>query len=189
VALAISVLVFVPTGMGGDEWLPTFVPFVSVPAGVVLIYGPGWTKALTAAVLGVLVTVAGAHAMKHLVLDPLGLPHVIGSVTSMWVGGVIAFEICRHLPWMRSAVTAGQAHRPGVPPRPGRVWGHRTGRTRGQRPGVVAQHSGPTPAQQACGRWWLPRRVLADFSEMQLYGNEIASAGLILGTLLSWVLN
>lgn len=31
--------------------------------------------------------------------------------------------------------------------------------------------------------------MLADFSEAQFYGTELASAGLILGTLLSWVLN
>ncbi len=33
---------------------------------------------------------------------------------------------------------------------------------------------------------WFVRRVLADFSEAQFYGNEVASVGLLLGTVLSW---
>ncbi|QWF84137.1 hypothetical protein [Amycolatopsis sp. CA-230715] len=36
---------------------------------------------------------------------------------------------------------------------------------------------------------WLPRRVLADFTEAQFYGNELASLGLLAGLLLTWALD
>jgi len=39
------------------------------------------------------------------------------------------------------------------------------------------------------GPAWVARRVLADFTEAQFYGTELASAGLIGGTLLAFLLN
>lgn len=47
----------------------------------------------------------------------------------------------------------------------------------------------PEAGEPTARRGWFGRRVLADFSEAQFYGNELASAGLLLGTLLSWALN
>ncbi|KMS84064.1 membrane protein, partial [Streptomyces regensis] len=39
------------------------------------------------------------------------------------------------------------------------------------------------------GPVWMVRRVLADFTEAPFYGNEIASIGLLLGTVLAFLLN
>lgn len=165
--LALSLVLF------GDNlaqgWAPTFVPFVSVPAAVVLVYGGSWRVAVTGAVLGALFTFPIAYLLIQEVLAPGGLPPVIGNVASMWIGGIIVLEVCRQLPWMR--LPEPQAADVG--------------------PTEDAPETAPAPPEESltAGRGWFPRRVLADFSEAQFFGNELASAGLILGTLLTWLLN
>lgn len=169
IGLAISVILF--GGLLSEGWMPTFVPFVSVPAGIVFIYGRGWSKALTGGVLGALITFPIAYLVITYVLTPLSLPAVIGNVTGMWLGAIIAFEICRLLPWMT---------REDAPPE-----GEDIPETE-----QAAELREPPPAEHPTEkRGWFGRRVLADFSEAQFYGNELASAGLILGTLLSWAMN
>jgi hypothetical protein len=145
-------------------WQPTFVPFVSVPPAVVLVYGAGWAVTLTGAALGAVLTTPVALLVVNYVCYPLGLPTVVGATTGMWVGALIAFAICRVLPWMpRPASAPAESPEPGEPP--------------------VAS---TVPAQ---GPAWVGRRILADFTEAQFYGNEWASAGLLAGTVLSYLLN
>lgn len=166
--LVISVSLF--GGLLSGGWVPTFVPFVSVPAGVVFIYGKGWAKVLTGGILGGLITFPIAYLVIQYVLTPLGLPAVIGAVTGMWLGAILVFELCRLLPWM----TREDAPHEGddIPE---------------TEEGADVRE--PPPANDPGARGWFGRRVLADFSEAQFYGNELASAGLILGTLISWALN
>jgi hypothetical protein len=143
-------------------WQPTFVPFVSVAPSVVLVYGRGLRIAATASILGALLTTPVSILVVHYFCIPLSLPSVIGNVTGMWVGALIAFAVCRRLPWMRiPAVEAPSS--------------------------ADAEPAAPPPPFQ--GPVWVVRRVLADFTEAQFYGNELASAGLILGTLLEFQLN
>ena len=166
--LVISVTLF--GGLLSGGWVPTFVPFVSVPAGVVFIYGRGWTKALTGGVLGGIVTFPIAYFVIQYALTPLGLPPVIGAVTGMWLGAIIVFELCRFLPWMTREDAPSEGD--DIPE---------------TEEGADVRDS--PPANKPGSRGWFSRRVLAEFSEAQFYGNELASAGLILGTLLSWALN
>jgi hypothetical protein len=170
IGLVLSVALF--GGFLSEGWAPTFVPFVSVPAGVVFIYGGGWRNALTGGILGGLVTFPIAYLLITYVLEPLTLPAVIGNVTGMWVGGAIVFELCRYLPWMSREEDAPPA-------------GDEIPETE------VAEElrEPPPPTDTTAEAAWFSRRVLADFSEAQFYGTELASAGLLLGTLLSWVLN
>lgn len=168
IGLGLSVVLF--GGLLSGGWVPTFVPFVSVPAAGVFVYGAGWKNALTGAILGALVTFPIAYLIIQYVLAPLGLPGVIGAVTGMWLGAIIVFEICRYLPWMSLE---------GAPPEGGHIPESREG----------TELPEPPPPVDPNRRGWFGRRVLADFSEAQFYGNEWASAGLLLGTLLSWVLN
>jgi hypothetical protein len=170
IGLVLSLILF--GGLLSGGWVPTFVPFVSVPAGVVFIYGGGWRNALTGGILGALITFPIAYLSVTYVLTPLSLPPVIGNVTGMWLGGAIVFELCRYLPWMRREEEA--------PPE-----GEEIPET-----DVAAElREPPPPTDPTAEAGWFGRRVLADFSEAQFYGTELASAGLILGTLLSWVLN
>ncbi|TDD38818.1 hypothetical protein E1288_38005 [Saccharopolyspora elongata] len=149
---------------------PTFVPFVSVSPAVVLVYGAGWSVAVTGAVLGAALTTPIALLAVNFVCHPLGLPAVTGSVTGMWGGALIAFLLARRLPWM---------------PPPG-------GPFFADRPDEAGQQSVPASASTASSRHgpgWVVRRVLADFTEAPFYGNEIAAVGLIAGTVLAYVLN
>lgn len=142
-------------------WQPTFVTFVSVPAAIILIYGKGWKKAVTAAVLGALLTTPISILVVDYVCTPLALPAVVGNVTGMWAGGLIAFALCRALPWMDLPAPAPDDPEEG--PRP--------------------------PAGDFRTPQWLVRRALADFTEPQFYGNEWASLGLLVGAVLEFCLN
>jgi len=150
------------------EWIPTFVPFVSIPGGVVLIYGAGWRNVLTGGVLGGVITFPIAYLVIKVLLEPNGFPDVIGNVTGMWLGGILVFELChRALPWMRRQEPLEEGEIP----------------ERAPEDYEQAERSG----MERHG--WLARRTLADFSEAQFYGNELASAGLLAGTILSWILD
>ncbi|MGI5430850.1 hypothetical protein [Streptomyces sp. CA-179760] len=156
-------------------WQPTFVPFVSVPPAVVLIYGAGWTVAATGAVLGAALTTPIALLVVNYVCVPLDLPSVIGNVTGMWAGALLAFLLCRYLPWLPRPLTSQNSETSDAP-------GHA-----GQEDATAGDQEASARARQ--GPFWVVRRVLADFTEPQFYGNEIASIGLIGGTVLTYLLN
>jgi hypothetical protein len=147
------------TGM----WQPTFVPFASVPAAVVLVYGARPSVALTGAVLGAALSTPIALVAVNLGCRPVGLPTVVGATTGMALSALIAFALCRHLPWMRTATVV-------VP-----------------RCTAEAPHHFVDTSRQ--GPRWLARRMLADFTDAQFIGNEWASAGLLAGTIISYLLN
>ncbi|HVV08430.1 hypothetical protein [Amycolatopsis sp.] len=138
--------------LAGGTWQPTFVPFVSVSPAIVLVFGPGWRNIVTGAVLGGVVTTPFSLLGTDYVCAPLGLPPVIGVTGGMAVGGLVAFALCRFLPWLHPQVAVDT----------------------------------PPPSKS---RMWTVRRVLADFSEAQFFGNEWASAGLILGAVVAYLLN
>lgn len=139
--------------LSGGVWQPTFVPFVSVSPAIVLRYGPGARTVVTGAVLGGVLTTPFSLLATGYVSGPLGLPSVVGVTGGMAVGGLVAFAVCRFLPWLRPMAAADA---PSPPPR---------------------------------NRAWTARRVLADFSEAQFFGNEWASAGLILGAIAASLLD
>ncbi|GAA0345830.1 hypothetical protein NE235_28970 [Actinoallomurus spadix] len=140
-------------------WQPTFAPFVSVPPAVVILYGEGWLVAVTGAALGATLVTPIAVVAVNDVCVPLGLSPVVGSVLAMSLGGLIACSICMRLPWMPPL----RASLTPVEPTP--------------------------PAQVRHGPSWVPRRILADFTEAHFYGNEWAGAGLLLGCVLHYLLN
>lgn len=147
---------------GAEAWQPTFVPFVSVPAAVVLVHGRGWRVALTGAVAGALTTTPIAMLVVDFVCIPLGIPNVVGNVTGMWAGAAVVFGLWRFLPWTRRA--GDVADEPAGP--------------------VDEEDAGPA---RLTG-WWLPRRALAEFSEPQFFGNELASLGFLAGLLIAWLI-
>lgn len=157
--LVLSNLLWGWTVPASGGWQPTFVAFVAVPAAVVLVYGAGWRVAVTGAVLGAVLNTPVALVVVNYFCLPLDLPTVIGNVTGMWGGALLAFLLCRRLPWLRRPA-------PADPPA-----------------------DDPQPAPERHGPVWMVRRVLADFTEAPFYGNEIASIGLLLGTVLAFLLN
>ncbi len=90
-------------------------------------------------------------------VTPWGLIGAVANVAPMIVGGLIAFEVCKFLPWM-----AKQESDPEEP--------------------AAAQEEEAAPAAEApvMNSSWFVKRVFADFTEANFYGSEIA------GFLLSW---
>lgn len=142
-------------------WQPTFVTFVSLPATFVLMFGRGWRVALLGGVLGALLVTPSALILVNYLCIPLQLPAVIGNVTGMAMGSLIAVLLCRQFPSLTKNETLQETALDEVTPSPTTKYG---------------------PA-------WTVRRILADFTESPFLGNEIASIGLILGILLAVALN
>lgn len=140
-------------------WQPLFVPVVSVAPAMVVLYGPGWRVASTAAVLGALLTPPAAVLLVDQVCQPLDLPPVVGATGGMAMGAVVAFWLCRNLPWM---------------PTPG-AW-------RSRRQDIL----GTGASDPTASRLWIPRRALADFSEAQFFGNEWSSLSMIAGAIVAY---
>jgi hypothetical protein len=81
----------------------------------------------------------------------------------MWVSALIAFALCRRMPWMLAPTVTVPRCDAGSP------------------------HCFVDTARQ--GPRWVARRMLADFTEAQFIGNEWSSGGLLVGTLASYLLN
>jgi hypothetical protein len=157
--VAISNLVWGWT-MSDGTWQPLFVPFVSVSPTVVLMFGPAAKTVLTGGMLGGLLTPPLAVLGADDVCPVLGVPPVVGVTGGMAVGAVVAFAVCRHLPWLPPPLHL--LHRPEP------------------RPPVACEKRGPA---------WLLRRGVADFSEAQFFGSEWASVGLIAGVVVAYLLD
>lgn len=156
-SVTLSALLWGATLEGGT-WQPLFAPLVSTAPAMVALYGPGRRVFLTAVMSGALLTPPAAIALVTWVCPPLDLPPVVGATAGMALGAAAAFTICPRLPWMPDP-WAWRSTRP-APPVPGRL-----------------------PAKR--GPVWVMRRTLADLSEAQFFGNEWASAALIIGALLA----
>lgn len=152
--------------LSSGTWQPLFVPFVSVSPTVVLMFGPEVKTVLTGGVLGGLVTPPLSVLCADVICPRLGVPPVVGVTGGMAVGAVIAFTVCRHLPWLPAPLHMRQRSEPQPPVAAVAA--------------VAAEKHGPT---------WLLRRVLADFSEAQFFGSEWASLGLIAGAVVAYLLN
>ncbi|MGF6097827.1 hypothetical protein [Pseudomonas sp. 18175] len=144
-----------------ESWQPTFAAFVSLPAAMVLLFGPGWKVTLNGALLGAILVTPSCLLIVNYLCIPLGLPVVIGNVLGMALGSVVAFLLCRALPVLVSRQPETKVNAP--PP------------------------TALTPPDY--GMRWTIRRVLADFSEAPFFGNEWASLGLLAGVFLAYALN
>ncbi|MGM0470968.1 MAG: hypothetical protein ACQEQI_01595 [Bacillota bacterium] len=163
--IAIFVLNFTRYFSGGDyTWLPTFISVVGVPPAVMLIYGPSIRALLTGSTLGGILSFPIAFWLMNNILPILEVPGVVANVFTMAITGVIVLEVCRVLPWLeQKELNLIKSDQPKL-----------------SADEKLEQMSKPT---------WFIRRVLADFSEAQFYGNEIAGGFILLGVSLDWILN
>jgi hypothetical protein len=146
-----------------QDWQPTFVAFVSLPAAMVLLFGRGWKVAITGAVMGALLVTPAALLIVNYVCKPLDLPLVIGNVLGMASASILAFLLCRWWPQLVRTIEPTKAKSP---------------------------LAAASPVQtKDFGVLWIVRRILADFSEAPFLGNELASLGLLLGVGLAFMLN
>ncbi|QHF31270.1 hypothetical protein PspR32_19725 [Pseudomonas sp. R32] len=145
--------------LNSGTWQPTFVAFVSLPAAMVLVFGPGWKVALSGALMGALLVTPASLLLVNYLCYPLKLPVVVGNVGGMAVASVLAFILIRRFPLLVRSTASEHT------------------------PQAVGQ------IQADYGITWTLRRVLADFSEAPFFGNELASLGLLLGLLLAYILS
>ncbi|MGN8252317.1 hypothetical protein [Pseudomonas sp. SMV7] len=88
--------------LASGTWQPTFVAFVSLPAAMVLLFGPGWRVTLSGALLGALLVTPASLLMVNYLCYPLQLPLVVGNVSGMALASLVAFLLCRRFPsWVR----------------------------------------------------------------------------------------
>lgn len=148
-----------------SAWQPTFVTFVSLPAAIVLVFGKGIKNIISGACLGALLVTPCAILIVKYVCGPLSLPSVIGNVSGMALGSIIAFILCKHFPWL---IYQGVTEEPQT-----------SEQDEDTEPVDVEKHGG----------LWTVRRVLADLTEAPFFGNEIAGLGLLIGVLIAVLLN
>lgn len=146
-------------------WIPTFLPGCTIPAALVVMYGGGPRVALTGGILSGIIQYPLAY-VGMVLSTKIGMPSlVLVTIIGMSLSGIIITEIFRLLPWTRGYVTGKTA--PSVP--------------------GYGEKSVSIPVEPTAG--WVIRRTLADPTEVFFFGSELAGAGLLLGGLLSWVLN
>ncbi len=145
-------------------FVPTFIPIVSITPGLVLIYGGEWRKVITAAIIGGIIGCPFAYFIYKHFVEPWGLIGAVAWVTPMIVGGIVAFEVCKYLPWMAKQesdpVVAKSVSKP------------------------AASVSPPVMNSN-----WFVRRVFADFTEANFYGSEISGFLFIVGGIITVYLN
>ena len=157
--LAIFIFNYTQPLGGAVTFVPTFITVASVPPAVMFLYGPSIPALLTGSLLGGLLASPTAMLLTK-VTSSFGLPGVIANVLTMAVTGIAVYSAALYLPWMKKVP---------VPPVKNAL---------PQKTTAEKLHDVTTPS-------WLIKRVLADFSEAQFYGTELAGictiAGLILG--------
>ncbi len=163
--IAIFILNYTSYFTGGEyTWLPTFITVVGVPPSMMLLYGPSYSALFTSSILGGTLSFPIAFWMMTKVTPVFEVPGVVGNVLTMALTGIIIGQICKVLPWVKK-----------VP-----VRAIDSKKVELSKEEQLKQMSKPS---------WLVRRVLADFSEAQFYGNEIAGLFVILGVCIEWLIN
>ncbi|WP_235623935.1 hypothetical protein [Mycolicibacterium goodii] len=103
-------------------WQPLFAPFVSVSPTVVLMFGADVRTVLTGGLLGGLVTPPFSVLGASVVCPRIGLPPVVGVTGGMALAAVVAFVVCRRLPWLPAPLDL-RSPQPTVPAgKHGPVW-------------------------------------------------------------------
>lgn len=161
--IAIFVLNFTSFFNSGEyTWLPTFITVVGVPPSIMLIYGPSIAALLTGSILGGTLSFPVAFWISNNIIPILQVPGVVSNVFTMAITGILIAGICKALPWMK------------------KVPAKSLNRIEKSKEEILREMESP---------FWFVRRVFADFSEAQFYGNEIAGLFVIIGASLDWILN
>lgn len=165
VFIAVFVLNYTHLFAGGKyTWLPTFITIVGVPPAIMLLYGPSIKALFTGSILGGLLSFPIAFWIMTKIIPVLNVPGVVSNVLTMAITGIVVIEICEALPWMEK--------KPCKPIKRKKV-----------------SLSDEEKLKSMSKPTWFIRRVLADFSEAQFYGNEIPGLLAILGVSIDWILN
>ncbi|SEQ33292.1 hypothetical protein SAMN04488583_2358 [Mycobacterium sp. 88mf] len=108
--------------LASGAWQPLFAPFVSVSPTVVLMFGADVKTVLTGGMLGGVVTPPLSVFGASVVCPELGVPPVVGVTGGMAVAAVVAFTVCRRLPWLPELVRRDAEPTPAVAEKYGATW-------------------------------------------------------------------
>lgn len=158
--------VFNYTGLfaaGKDAWLPTFITVVGAPPALMLIYGPNWRVLLLGSFLGGLISFPIAYWLSTKIIPVLAVPGVVANVTTMAITGIFLAALFKVLPWTKKMSMPKYKK--------------------------TTPQAAPNNAKLMATPTWFVRRVFADFSEAQFYGNEIAGAFVVMGVVIDFIIN
>ncbi|MBO8158809.1 hypothetical protein [Thermosyntropha sp.] len=145
-------------------FLPTFITVVGGPPALMLIYGPNPRALITGSILGAFIAFPIAFWLMTKVISVINVPVVVANVTTMALIGIIMCQVFKVLPWIEKT--------------PYKTINRQ-----------VKELSREEKIQDMSKPSWFIRRVFADFSEAQFYGNEIAGIFLIIGVIIDFILN
>lgn len=162
-----------------NGWVPTFLPGCTIPSALIFMFGGSWTVALTAGVMsGIIQFPLGMIGIK--IATMLGLPSISGNaVFGMCIAGILIIEIFKVLPWIKPIVKEQEEKKAEA----ARI------AAKNPPPPLKEGELPPLPPTVGTGINWMVRRTLSDYTEIYFMGNEYAGLGLVLGVLISWLMN
>ena len=125
----------------------------------VAYYGGGFVKSATATVAGTIVTFLACHYLLQYVIMPLKLPLFIAVSIGIFIAVPLCTQIFHLMPWMTPKIPTPPAANSDIPA------------------------PTPTPAK------FFLHRVFGDIGELNFWGSSLATIGMYIGAIISWVLN
>jgi hypothetical protein len=146
-------------------WVPTFIPICSLAPGLVLIFGGGWKKVLTAGIFGGLVGAPGSFFIIKYIAVPTGMPVAVGNVGVMVIAAILFHETFKYVPWMKKEEPPAMPH------------------------DRVESNPEPIEVKSENENILFVRRVFADLTEANFYGSDIASYIMVVGLIIHFIMN
>ena len=140
-------------------WIPSFVPMCCVAPPLILKFGGGLKKTVTAGILASLVAFPLAFYAMTYIGNPLGLPGFCGIALGMGTATIITTEICSILPWMKKTE---------------------------EKSAEASDAQAPAPRTDT---QLFFDRLFADSSELIFWGSSLGNMGMFLGLFISWFIN
>lgn len=141
------------------NWLPTFITVVSVAPSLMLLYGPGLKNLITASIIGGTICFPVGLWFMVNIVPIFDVHGVTGNVFTMALTGIIAMSIARVIPWVE------------------------------KRSMPEFENDQRESLSEKGNAIWFIRRVFADFTEAQFYGNEVAGVFMIAALIMGWFIN
>lgn len=141
--------------MTQSTWVATFITIVGAPPSIMLLYGPSVPALLFSSAFAGLLSAPVATWLSTYIIGPIGVPGVCANVLTMAIVGVATCMACKIIPWIEKKPVVS----------------------------YVPKDEAPVVDDVYSAKWFV-RRCLADFSEAQFYGNEVAGIFLIAGLFL-----
>lgn len=162
--IAIFVLNFTRFFAEGYDWLPTFITVAGASPSLMLIYGPSYRVLFSSSILGGLLSFPIAFWLMTNIIPILNIPGVVGNVLTMAITGIIIGQIFKSLSWIKKTPIRFIEKE-------------------------ILSQSKKEKYQEMHKPSWFVRRVIADFSEAQFYGNEVAGLFILIGVSIEWLIN